>query len=614
MILKMKHLLDLASWLTLCSLLLLPATALKGGAGVVASHQTEVDPNLYALLSTSSFSSSSSSTGNQQRFSTPTLANHTWSTNSKVVIHIPTDHHNPQGEHHIAAGFGTGSKSTFRGSVAAYVKFVDDTLCQPLYVTAMTQNTTIVLYPKDDTTKKENEEHKHAPFFLMVNRGGGCSFVTKARHAQHMGAMGVIFADHQCLCSDKNCTDAHKDDKQTCQSTPPHVVNDGSAGDISIPSFLLDKKTSEMLKVELKSHNQPVQIEYTWGLPDVDHVMNDPTHPHVWYQLITTAYDEPIMDLETYHNLRVLTTKFDQYLHFKPRYALVDGTHFECPRQPENGACHELCTNGGRYCSPKPRSDIPGKAVVIETLRRLCIWSHYGEDSETHKTGRPIWWDYILFHMAHCTAIKEDGSDYYSDIQCIEDAFRHAKIDGSLINECMMDSGGVDTDVINNLLEEQLQSESGVVSVPAITVNKILLDEPSSFHLYDAMCTHYFYAAQQSVLPDKDALKQVPELCSKCYKCENKVGCVEHDGKCVGYDFHDHHDENTNEDSGDKDHHHNQGSSKKKGKGRWVFLFFLSAGLVGGGYYYYKQNQDEFGSSSGGGVLNGYFQLGQGES
>ena len=54
------------------------------------------------------------------------------------------------------------------------------------------------------------------------------------------------------------------------------------------------------------------------------------------------------------------------------------------------------------------------------------------------------------------------------------------------------------------------------------------------------------------------------------------------------------------------------GEKKKKGKGRWVFLFFLSAGLVGGGYYYYKQNQDEFGRSSGG-VLNGYFQLGQGE-
>ena len=559
-------------------------------------------------------------------FATATVAdsksttNHTWSTTSRAVVHIPIERHNPDGEDHVAAGFGYGGTSTSsfnRGSISAYVKYVDDTLCQPLYYTALMNNkTSIPIYPPEKNEGKDQKRH-HAPFMLMVNRGD-CTFVTKVRMAQQMGAAGLIIADNQCLCHDKNCTDAYGKDKIPCQADIPHVEDDGSAGDISIPSWLLNKDTSEKLKVDLKDHDQPVMMEFTWGLPDKSIMEGDDKdhdQPHFSYHLWTTAYDEEFLDLETYQHFRTLTTTFEDYIKFSPRYAIVDGTHFKCPNQPEDGACHNLCTNHGRYCSAQPpRDDISGRAVVNETLRRLCIWAHYGEDEKTHKTGSTVWWDYVTFHMEHCANPKnDDGTDYFSDDKCIKDAYKHSSVDETVIDDCMKYSGGVDDDVINTLLEEQLDkiAESSVVSVPAVTVNhKYVLDEPNSFHLFDAMCMHYYYAAEESGLSEKKAMKKVPHLCAKCYSCENKIGCVEHGGKCVGFDNHSSPSKGSSAGGGGDE----SGTKKKKGKGRWMMIFIVTCFLVGGVWYYKKQNEDEFGASGGGGgILNGYLQLGQGE-
>mmetsp|Transcript_1337 Transcript_1337/g.1749 ORF Transcript_1337/g.1749 Transcript_1337/m.1749 type:complete len:574 (+) Transcript_1337:57-1778(+) len=524
----------------------------------------------------------------------PAKYNRTWSTLSRVTVYIPSVYHNPAGEQHVAAAFGTGLKSHFRGSLAAQVKYVNSTLCQPLYVEE--KNKTVPIYPRSATS---------APFWLMVNRGGDsvdCSFVTKARMAQHMGAAGVIFADDRCLCSKHNCTTGAHD--PPCQANTPNVVDDGSAGDVSIPAFLLEKTSADDLKSGMIDHGHPIYLEYKWGLAKD---LQEQKAPLMHFSLWSTAspLDEPELDLVEYKHLKTLATKFVDFISFSPHYKLIDGKNLGCS---EEAQCANLCTNKGRYCSASPREDIKGKDVVAEVLRRSCIWNHYGVDEITHKTGSPIWWDYVLFHQEHCAKFEGDsGNTYYSNKDCIENAYKHAKVDGPLIQQCMKDSGGLDEDRSNTWLEHALerQEAAGILSTPAITLNhKYQIDGYGSTSVFEAMCASYVYDASQSTMTEVEALKKVPVLCLQCFTCSNKIGCIEHDGKCVAEEFHTHH-------SADDDEHHipsKGNANKKKSKSGFMMLFVLSLGVVGAAYFY-KKNQDRFASSNGGGILNGYFQL-----
>jgi PA domain len=41
-----------------------------------------------------------------------------------------------------------------------------------------------------------------SPFVLMIDRGGtDCTFVSKVRRAQHLGAAGAIIVDDRCQCT-----------------------------------------------------------------------------------------------------------------------------------------------------------------------------------------------------------------------------------------------------------------------------------------------------------------------------------------------------------------------------------------------------------------------------
>mmetsp|Transcript_18960 Transcript_18960/g.28090 ORF Transcript_18960/g.28090 Transcript_18960/m.28090 type:complete len:569 (-) Transcript_18960:113-1819(-) len=559
----------LPSWFTV----LLSFSSLTGISAAVSSYMVETGLSFPLMVND------------------PSERNHTWSTSSRVTVYIPSMHHNPAGELHVAAKFGTGLTSRFRGSIAAFVKYVDSTLCEPLYV--QDKNKTTNIYPKSAT---------EAPFWLMVDRGGDCSFVTKARMAQQMGAAGVIFADDRCLCSIQNCTTGAHD--PPCQAGTPHVVNDGSAGDVSIAAFLLEKTSADALKTGLKDHGHPIYLEYKWG--KVEALSDDSNHPHMHFALWSTASprDEPELDLVEYKHLKTLATKFKDYISFSPQYKLIDGKHLGCSEEVQ---CADLCTNKGRYCSASPRRDIKGKDVVGEVLRRSCIWNHYGVDETTQKTGNPIWWDYVLFHQEHCAKFEDDSlTTYYNDENCIENAYKHAKVDGSLMEQCMKDSGGLEEDRNNAWLDNVLerQAASGIVSTPAITINhKYQVEDYGAIIVYDSMCEAYLYAASQSTMTEIEALRKVPTLCITCRTCPNKLGCVENDGKCVAEEFHTHHT------AGDENHIPTNGShSKKKSKTTFTILFFLSLGVVGAAYFY-KKNEDRFASSNSGGLLNGYFQL-----
>jgi hypothetical protein len=67
-----------------------------------------------------------------------------------------------------------------------------------------------------------------------------------------------------CLCSDQVCLNSTQD--TICEAFEPVMSDDGSGGDIFIPSFLMLKSDADLVKDEVKK-GRMVQVEMSWSLP-----------------------------------------------------------------------------------------------------------------------------------------------------------------------------------------------------------------------------------------------------------------------------------------------------------------------------------------------------------
>lgn len=502
-----------------------------------------------------------------------------YSVDSKVLVHIPFSLHNASGFSHGKAEFGFATVSPSK-SLSAYVYYIEQTLCLPV-------TNQSVGYPIHESTPWET------PFILMINGGGLCSAVTKVRHGQNIGASAVLLATPHCQCSDTDCMTRFPG--AGCNTRFPLLVNDGSGDDITIPSFVLDRPISEDLKAELRDKNQPVLVELQWGIPDANLTQNPPQF-HFW----TTAYD-PLVSLETYVDMRTVVTSLGSSLVFSPRYALFNGTRFGCPSNTAddvNGPCDHLCTNHGRYCTVHA-TDLSGHAIVNETLRRLCVWKHAATPDQ--------YWDYVIEHKRECGM----NPHAFADPMCIGSAFQAAKVEEGPIVACMAE-GSIDSDAPNSLLDDSLQNRSlsGVVSLPAVTLNHQILPYPSARSLFDTVCAAYWYSS----------VPNIPKVCETCLSCPDAIGCLR-EGKCVGsfankerfpdngmlphnkhpYQYHDPED------------HHQRGGRGRRVRRIFGWLFGLAA--IGGIAYYsynqYLQQRDGgfFRPRNGRGLMTDYLHL-----
>ena len=311
-----------------------------------------------------------------------------------------------------------------------------------------------------------------------------------------------MIADNTCLCSDAECQS-----NQPCEPTEPIMADDGSGSDVSIPSFLIFKMDADKIKAELMS-NRPVQVEMTWSLPSPD--------DRVEYDIWSVPSDQASKDF--FMTFKKLAVALSDRAYFTPHMYIYDGLRAGCQGVNGENQCLNLCTNNGRYCALDPEDDlevgISGADVVRESLRRLCIWNHYGaEDGIGAK-----WWDYVMQFNERCGV----DADYFSSPDCIKDVYKHSGIDGDKINRCMMDSGGLENNAPNNKLDLEIASQAarGVVMIPTAFVNTIALrGRLTSSNVFQAICAGY-------------AEGTAPAICSACGHCPDAIGCVEN-GACT---------------------------------------------------------------------------------
>lgn len=416
------------------------------------------------------------------------------SISSRLQVHVPQTLFRIDGYDHREALFGV---PPYGGSIAQSVYYAASDLCDP---TVDTRGG----YPiraKDSSGKMEPWP---SPFILMVDRGG-CSFVQKVRNAQRSGAAGVVIADNTCLCSDKDCVSANGQD--VCQPAEPIMADDGSGGDISIPSFLMFKVDADLVKAELQA-NHMVQIEMQWALPKPD--------DRVEYDLWTTPSDPVSKDFQK--KFAPVAQALGDRAYFTPHMYIYDGIKSNCQGFDGENMCFNLCTNNGRYCATDPDNDldhgISGQDVVKESLRRICIWKHYGEQDGIGKE----WWDYIATFMERC-----DNPDFFANDDCAKDAIKHAKINAEQIDRCMKDSGGLDKDTPNTFLDLEMQAQvsRGVVILPTAFVNTVALRGGLSVDtVFTAICNGYAEGTE-------------PKICNQCTGCPDFDGCIS-SGKCRG--------------------------------------------------------------------------------
>jgi hypothetical protein len=337
----------------------------------------------------------------------------------------------------------------------------------------------------------------------MVDRGE-CTFVSKVRNAQRSGAAGVIIADNTCLCS---AGDACKSDPGVaCETREPVMADDGSGSDITIPSFLMFKEDADPIKAELLQ-NHMVRLEMAWSLPNPD--------AKVEYELWTTPTD--LVSREFQRQFKEAAVALGSHAHFTPHMYIYDGLKSGCQGVDGQNQCYNLCTNNGRYCATDPDNDldkgISGADVVTESLRRECIWKIYGEGDGIGAQ----WWDYVSEFMYRC-----DNEDFFSNEECIKDAMTHSGVEPHKVTACISDTGGLENDVQNTLLETQLAAKeaSGVVILPAAYVNSAALRGALEFAtIFKAICAGFAKGSE-------------PTVCEKCANCGvDEYQCVQA-GKC----------------------------------------------------------------------------------
>ena len=286
------------------------------------------------------------------------------------------------------------------------------------------------------------------------------------------------------------------------------MADDGSGSDISIPSFLMYKKDADKVKAQLMD-DHPVQLEMAWSLPTPD--------DRVEYDLWTVPSD--VVSKPFLKQFRPIAEKLGNRALFTPHMYIYDGVRTHCQGNDGENFCYNLCTNNGRYCATDPDNDlekgISGADVVKESLRRLCIWKHYGEQDGIGKE----WWLYVEEFFARCSS-----PDYFMNEDCVMDCYKHSGVDKDKINRCMADSGGLEKDAPNSLLELEIaaQAERGVVVLPTAFVNTAAIrGQLSSNSIFHAICAGYAYGTR-------------PKICEQCAACLDPTACVTGGGKCKG--------------------------------------------------------------------------------
>ncbi|KAL7562928.1 hypothetical protein ACA910_019476 [Epithemia clementina (nom. ined.)] len=443
---------------------------------------------------------------------------------SRLIVRFPESVRqvSPQGFSHQEAMFGQRLHGV---SIVGPLYYADGDFCNPQTTTSANFATT-QYYPTLPFSSP-------VPFLLLVNRTGDCNFVRKVRNAQQIGAAGVIFADHTCVCSDTRCLNETEGKGVPCQRREPIMPNDGSGGhDITIPSFLLWKRDADLFKRAIVEGNLTIRVEMQFP-PRIE---PDSSRPGGYLQEPSTLSMEMwmnptnIVSQDIIARFQPAALAFQQHLNFTLHTYIMDGVKNGCQapspqaQDPfDESYCDRLCTNQGRYCAVDPDlgclKGVSGADVVKESLRQLCIWS---------QPDPSLWWNYAKSFYETCF-----HSEKFQSEECVQQVYKEVGIESRVIANCMKDSGGLMTPGTNNKFENELelQQHYSIHIMPTLYINGMPFEASlTADALFHRVCNNFKFSS----LP-KDAKER--KLCYVCgsLECTDFSGCIANDGICPDF-------------------------------------------------------------------------------
>ena len=291
--------------------------------------------------------------------------------------------------------------------------------------------------------------------FVLLERGQ-CTFVTKVRNAQRIGAAAVLIGNNDEEASERIV-----------------MADDGTGGDIFVPSFFISKSDEDLLDSYIDpSSLEEVVLSLTFEINTKDRVD---------YQFWTSSEHE--VGRKFLHDFAPYASLFSSVnAWMTPHYVLWYATERQANDFTEP---HEDCVSGGRYCAPDPDDDQPltGRHVVMEDLRELCVYQ------QTVAAGtQTLWWNYVQIFYERCSL-----QDFATET-CSEEAMEEAGASVDEVRNCVASSfEGLDYELADNTLlreERRLMTNSGAYYYPMMLINnQTYRGDLEAPEVFNAICT-----------------------------------------------------------------------------------------------------------------------------
>ena len=265
--------------------------------------------------------------------------------------------------------------------------YAADTLC------TTTNVNTANWYPVK-TGVRGTQLFKSPGFVVLVDRTSSCVFDQQVRIAHSLGATAVLIANDRCRCLDldsKICSGYNSNHNNRAQYAEYQGNNGGYRGnnggcdatfsfdersgvEINIPTFLILKQDADAIK-KLLQNKEHVKVEMTFPTLEPIRQVNYGMWMNPMHQ-----FSQSMLSF-----LKGGAIALGSSAVFTPHEAIIDGQQLECEPAWGKTKCNSFCTNNNRYCATNPYapsgvSAVSGQEIVSESLRRLCVWKHYGQD------------------------------------------------------------------------------------------------------------------------------------------------------------------------------------------------------------------------------------------
>lgn len=402
----------------------------------------------------------------------------------------------PAGVPHRPALFGIPTYGASLTGRVVYATPGDRDGCSPI-------NTSLV-----DDWPSSNEA-----YIVMVERGD-CSFTTKVKNAQDVGAKAVIIIDNRD------------------EITLPYMADDGTGASIYTPSVLISRKDGGIIIEATSSGTVVVTME--WGVPHPDGIVE--------WSLWTSSHDENSREFKS--TFAEVSAALGEKAVFNAHYYILTGDKYGCT-SGKGDACGNQCTNEGRYCAVDPEHDvnvgIDGTSVVKENLRQLCVFQ-----IATKTQNNSLWWDYVNEFGKEC----DTGTSTDFSVACSTRVLDRLRINKNDVNSCVVNSGGYSSSGgPNTLLDYELRNrtEKGIFLLPTILINDVAYRgsltcptpvEPETCGVLSALCDGYAAGTAPPACSANNGCKLgvVRDACGVCGGAGSYDACgvclpIEHPGR-----------------------------------------------------------------------------------